>query len=88
MYIDVTDNNRKKINAIADQTYTPTSTNAQSGKAVAEAINSKQDTLISGTNIKTINGNSILGNGNISIEGGSGGSIIVDQTFNNISENP
>ena len=30
--------------------------------------NSKQDKLISGTNIKTINNNSILGNGNIAIE--------------------
>lgn len=34
---------------------------------------SKQETLISGTNIKTINGISLLGSGNISIEGGSGG---------------
>lgn len=32
----------------------------------------KQDTLVSGTNIKTINGESILGSGNIVIEGGSG----------------
>lgn len=36
---------------------------------------SKQDTLVSGTNIKTINGNSILGEGNLVIEGGSGGSV-------------
>lgn len=33
-------------------------------------INSKQDLLVSGTNIKTINNNSILGSGNISISGG------------------
>ena len=32
----------------------------------------KQDTLVSGTNIKTINGNSILGSGNLVIESGSG----------------
>ena len=31
----------------------------------------KQDALVSGTNIKTINGNSILGSGNIEISGGS-----------------
>lgn len=31
----------------------------------------KQDALISGTNIKTINGNSILGSGNLSISSGS-----------------
>ena len=30
----------------------------------------KQDTLVSGTNIKTINGQSILGSGNIEISGG------------------
>ena len=34
-----------------------------------DSIN-KQDTLVSGTNIKTINGASILGSGNITIEGG------------------
>ena len=36
-------------------------------------ISGKQDKLVSGTNIKTINGTSILGSGNIVIEGGSGG---------------
>ena len=38
--------------------------------ALNEAITNKQDTLVSGTNIKTINGNSILGEGNLVIEGG------------------
>lgn len=33
----------------------------------------KQDTLVSGTNIKTINNQSLLGSGNITISGGSGG---------------
>lgn len=33
--------------------------------------NNKQDTLVSGTNIKTINGTSLLGSGNLVIEGGS-----------------
>lgn len=36
----------------------------------------KQDRLVSGTNIKTINGNSILGSGDLTIEGGSGGTNI------------
>ena len=35
--------------------------------ATQTALNLKQDTLVSGTNIKTINSNSILGSGNISI---------------------
>jgi hypothetical protein len=39
-------------------------------------ISGKQDKLVSGTNIKTINGNSILGNGDLVIEGtGSGGNV-------------
>lgn len=42
-------------------------------KAVKDDILDKQDTLVSGTNIKTINGEPILGSGNIDIEGGSGG---------------
>lgn len=36
-----------------------------------DAIDGKQDTLISGTNIKTINGESILGEGDLTIESGS-----------------
>ena len=36
-------------------------------------IDDKQDTLVSGTNIKTINNESILGSGNITISGGGGG---------------
>lgn len=35
-------------------------------------INGKQDTLVSGTSIKTINNESILGSGNINIGGGGG----------------
>ena len=34
-------------------------------------LSTKQDTLVSGTNIKTINGNSLLGSGDITIESGS-----------------
>ena len=34
-------------------------------------LTTKQDTLVSGTNIKTINGNSLLGSGDITIEGGN-----------------
>nr|UVX78851.1 MAG: hypothetical protein [Bacteriophage sp.] len=41
--------------------------------ATKEELNGKQDTLVSGTNIKTINGQTILGEGNIEIQGGGGG---------------
>lgn len=37
---------------------------------VQSALIKKQDNLVSGTNIKTINGNSILGSGNLEISGG------------------
>lgn len=40
--------------------------------ATLDDVAKKQDKLISGENIKTINGQSVLGNGNISIEGGNG----------------
>lgn len=45
-------------------------TSAQTQSAITAATASKQDTLVSGTNIKTINNESILGSGNIEIEGG------------------
>ena len=40
-----------------------------SEKAIASIVETKQDTLVSGTNIKTIGGNSILGSGNIDVGG-------------------
>lgn len=38
-------------------------------------LSSKQDTLVSGTNIKTINGTSVLGSGDITIEASSGDAL-------------
>ena len=35
-------------------------------------LSTKQDTLVSGSNIKTINNQSLLGSGNIDVQGGSG----------------
>lgn len=50
-------------------------------------LSTKQDTLVSGTNIKTIGGESILGEGDIPLpEGGS--SIEVDNKLSSTSENP
>lgn len=46
---------------------------------VGEArFNAKQDVLISSTNIKTINGESVLGSGNIEIKGGGSGLEVCD----------
>lgn len=50
------------------------------------AWNGKQDTLVSGTNIKTINGETLLGEGNIEIQGG--GDVNVDQSLDSGSTNP
>ena len=48
--------------------------------ATKTELNEKQNTLISGTNIKTINGNSILGSGDITITGG--GDIDLSNYYN------
>ena len=55
-------------------------------KSIEDLGIAKQDALVSGTNIKTINNQSILGEGNISIE--SGTSISVDSELSTTSENP
>lgn len=49
-------------------------------------IDQKQDALVSGINIKTINNTSLLGSGNIDIQGG--GEITVDIELSTTSENP
>lgn len=48
---------------------------------VDSALNGKQDALTSGTNIKTINGQSLLGSGNITISGGGDVTAAGDNTF-------
>lgn len=48
-----------------------------------QEVDNKQDTLVSGTNIKTINGESILGSGNIEIQGGGSTDIISTNATNN-----
>ena len=60
------------VNALSGDVANKADTTAVTA-SIAEAVSGKQDTLISGTNIKTINNESILGSGNITIEGGGGG---------------
>lgn len=43
--------------------------------SINDIADTKQDTLVSGTNIKTINGNSILGSGNVSISASIPGEV-------------
>ena len=54
-----------------------------SGLATKQEIAGKQDTLVSGTNIKTINGNSVLGAGDITIQAGG----TIDTAMSDTSEN-
>jgi hypothetical protein len=49
-------------------------------------LSGKQDTLVSGTNIKTINSTSLLGSGNIAISAGS--SLIIDTKRNILTSTP
>ncbi len=44
--------------------------------ALATTVGGKQDALVSGTNIKTVNGISLLGGGNLAISGGGSPTII------------
>lgn len=44
-------------------------------------IANKQDTLVSGTNIKTINNESLLGSGNIDVGGGGGTTVVANPTL-------
>lgn len=60
-------------------TYTQTEVNladAVSKKHDPVDISGKQDTLVSATNIRTINGISVLGSGDIPISGGGGGDML------------
>lgn len=63
-----------KLNSSTNSTSTAEAATPSAVKAAYDLANGKQDKLTSGTNIKTINGQSLLGSGNITIEGGSGGS--------------
>lgn len=68
------------VSGLASESYV---NNAVSGLAsetyVNNAVSGKQDTLVSGTNIKTINQQSILGSGDITIQGGGAGAIEMTQ---------
>lgn len=60
--------------------------------SIEQQIAAKQERLVSGTNIKTINGESVLGEGNIEIKGGGGAAyprvnLTVDDTYYTLSPN-
>lgn len=79
-YITKTElDNKGYLTSIPSEYITETELNNK-GYATTEALNGKQEKLTSGDNIKTINGQSILGKGNITIEGGNGNANIVELT--------
>lgn len=60
----------------------PNTTSWTGNKTIAttDDVATKQDTLVSGTNIKTINNTSLLGSGNISISGGTTTDVQINST--------
>ena len=79
-----TDAGKQAINIALTDIFDPS--NYMTKNETETALAGKQATLVSGTNIKTINGNSILGEGNLVIESGS--QITVDSELSTSSENP
>lgn len=75
-------NNTNNINYLITQD----SEHSQQISNLNTEIGNKQDNLVSGTNIKTVNGQSILGEGNIEISQGE--TITVDTELSETSENP
>lgn len=73
MYIDFIRDSSKDIlqTQYVSNVSDGTNTYAIKDAEARDMLSNKQDTLISGTNIKTINNTSILGSGNIDIQGGS-----------------
>lgn len=70
-----------------DDSLSETSKNPVENRVTTNELKKKQPLLVSGKNIKTINGKSILGEGNIVIEGGDT-SITVEDDFGESTENP
>ena len=85
--------NATPVSITVDSTLSTNSTNPVQNKVINSAISGiqttlagKQNALVSGTNIKTINGSSLLGSGDITIS--SGGTISVDSQLDGQSTNP
>jgi hypothetical protein len=77
-----------EFNPVSDTVHVTPQSLGDSQKTQARSNISAQESLVSGTNIKTINGQSILGSGNLEISGGGGSSITVDTELSNSSTNP
>ncbi len=65
----------------AGEYYHLTAAQATDVSNLSSSLSGKQATLVSGSNIKTINGSSILGSGDINIGGGTGSASGFEQSF-------
>jgi hypothetical protein len=74
-----------KLSSATNSTSTTLAATASAVKAAYDLANGKQDKLVSGTNIKTINGTSLLGSGDIVISGGGGGGVSQEYVDNAIA---
>jgi hypothetical protein len=63
-------NNKKYLTSIPSEYVTETELNNKGYLTEHQSLDHLQEKLVSGSNIKTINGKSILGDGNIVVEGG------------------
>lgn len=71
---------RYGVTRLANEVVSVSTSHAATSYAVKTAYDlaaSKQDALVSGTNIKTINGASILGEGDLTIESNNGSAVVV-----------
>ena len=77
------------INKVTSWSSTVNDTHYPTEKLVKDSLDSKQATLVSGTNIKTVNNESLLGSGNITIQGGggSGGGSYLNDFYGDSSTN-
>ena len=66
--------------SVVTSAVTSGNTNVLTSGGAYTALSKKQDNLVSGTNIKTINGNSLLGSGNLSITASLPSTTIVSDT--------
>lgn len=77
----------KSATVTVDAVPTDGSSNAVSSNGTFDALATKQATLVSGTNIKTINGTSVLGSGDITISGGTLDTVPTNGSTNGVESN-
>ena len=78
---------KAKIVKLQDKNNNFTSDNVEDAlNESVDKIKNKQDKLVSGTNIKTINGKSILGYGNIEITSSGGSGTNFSVSYNEVNE--